>query len=185
MKKLNINKLKVAAYVSLAVAILSAFTTIVGYTNYAGEHKTFTLFDFLGQNGNVFDLFVSYEYIGTIYWDVDIGIIRVFAILAIIAIICAIAGVSMISRQKENRGSVILAIIGFIGTLAPSILILVCVIIFRNDYLGSISCGIYPIVSPIAMIICIIATTQMHRRNLEYKRKMKAVEGYLHKGGDL
>lgn len=185
MEKLKENKLVVASYVSLAIAIFSVFTTIIGYTNESGVHRTFSLRDFLASNGNDFDSFVSWEYTGTVYWNIDIGIIRVFAVIGIIAVVCAIVGVSMVSKQKENAGSFALALIGLLGTMAPSVLILICVVIMRNSYMGTISCGIYPIVSPIAMIVCIIATTQMHRRNIEYRKKLKDAEGLIFRGEDL
>lgn len=185
MKKLKENTLVTAAYISLAVAILSIFTTIIRYTNGSGERKTFTVFDFFASKGNEFDSFVSYEYVGNVLWKINIGAIRIFSIIGIIAVICAIAGVVMISKQKENTGSFVLALIGLFGTMAPSVIILACVVIMRDNYMGTISCGIYPIVSPIAMIICIAATTQMHRRNIEYRKKLKDAEDLIFRGGDL
>lgn len=179
------NGLVILAYASLAVAILSIFTTIVGYTNGGGEKRTFSIFDFMSADGGDFDSFVSSEYMGKVYWDVDATIIKVFAVIGIVAFVCAILGLTMISKQKENKASFLLALIGLIGSAAPSILILICLIVLGGQYQGTIEVGIYPIVSPIAMIICILATTQMHRRNLESQKKMKEVEGLMFKGGDL
>lgn len=185
MGKIKDKNLIIIAYTSLAIAILSVFTTIVGYTNSSGTHRSFSLLDFLSSNGNGFDEFVSYEYTGPVYWYIDISIIRVFVIIGILAVVCAFVGLSLISKQKENSASFILTLLGLIGTMAPAALLLICIVALRNDYLGRISCGIYPIVSPIAMLVCIAASTQMHRRNKEYQRRLKEAEGLIFRGGDL
>lgn len=187
VEKIKENKIMALAYVSLAVSILSAFTTIVGYTNANGEHRNFSLVDFLSPNGNGFDAFVSHEYIGKVYWDIDISIIHVFVVIGIMAFICAAVGLSIISRQKENTLSFALTILGLVGTMAPSVLILICIVALRGDYEGTIHCGIYPIVSPIAMLVCIFATMQTHRRNVEFKRKLDdaMAKGLISRAGDL
>jgi hypothetical protein len=35
------------------------------------------------------------------------------------------------------------------------------------------------------MVVCIIAATQMHRKNVEYRRKLKEADGLIYRGGDL
>lgn len=183
--KLRENKLVAIAYSGLAIAILSVFTTIVGYTNGSGVHRTFTLLDFLAEDGNGFDQFVSYEYVGKVYWNINIDTIRVFAVIGVAAVICAIVGLMLISKQKENTASFVLTVFGLVGTMAPSVLILICLVVLKDQYMGTISCGVYPIVSPIAMIVCIAAATQMHRKNVEYRNKLKEAEGLIFRGGDL
>jgi hypothetical protein len=69
--------------------------------------------------------------------------------------------------------------------MAPSVVIFVCIVALKDNYLGTISCGIYPIVSPIAMIVCLSTTTQMRKRNVEYRKKLKEAEGLIFRGGDL
>lgn len=117
--------------------------------------------------------------------NIDIGIIRIFAIIGIIAVICAIVGLALLSKQKDNTWSFVLTLIGLFGTMAPAILIFICVILLGNDFKGTISAGIYPIVSIIAMIISIIAATQVYRKNKEYNRKLKEADGLIFRGGDL
>lgn len=185
METLKKHKLTILAYISLAVSILSVFTTVIGYTNSEGVHRIFTLVDFLLPNGNGFDSFVSCEYTGYVYMYVDISIIHIFVALGVVAIVCAVVGIYLISNQRENRISFVLTFIGLLGTVAPSVLILSCVILLKENYLGTITCGIYPIVSPIAMAICMYLAGKMHRVNIEYKKKLKAAEGLIFRGEDL
>ena len=185
MKKLKSSWLVILAYASLAISILSIFTTIIGYTNAAGERRTFSLIDFLASGGHDFDAFVTREYTGKILFEVDISIVRIFVVVGIIAIILAILGLALISKQKENIFSFIFTIFGLLGTVAPSLFILFFIVLLGNKYAGTIHCGIYPIVSPIAMAICVFATTQMFIKNIAYKQKVKAAKGLIFNAGDL
>lgn len=185
MKKSKDNKLIILAYTSLIISILSVFTTIVGYTNRNGVHRSFTLLDFLSNNGNGFDSFVSREYVGKIYWVIRMPTIRIFIFIGITAVICAFIGLSLISKQKENKASFILTLLGLLGTMAPALLIFSCIVVLKDNYLGNISFGLYPIVSPIAMLVCIAAATEMHRKNNEYKKKLKEANGLIFRAGDL
>ena len=173
------------SFISLAVSLLSAFTTIIGYKNSKGVYHSFSVFDFISPGGNGFDRFVGNEYVGHVYWNIDISIIRIFVFLGIAAFICAIIGLVRISEQKENQSSFLLAVIGLIFTMAPSVVLLICTVALRGEYLGSIRCGIYPVVCPISMAICIYTTSEMHRKNLIYKKKLKEANGLIFKAGNL
>lgn len=184
MKKIKENKLVVIAYSGLIVAILSTFTTIVGYTNAAGVHKTFTIIDFLGD-AKGFGSFIFGEYTGKEFVTYQPWQLYVLIALGVIAIICAFTGLMKLSKQTDNNMSFALTILGLLITMAPSAILFIEFTILRNQFLGTISCGIYPIVSPIAMIICIAAATKMRRRNIEYRKKLKEAEGLIFRGGDL
>lgn len=183
MKKVKSNTLIAIAYGCLVISLVSLFTTIIGYTNKAGIHKTFSIIDFVSSNE--YDKFVSAEYAGTVYWNIDWSVIRIFAAVGVGSLICAAVGLALISRQKKNIWPFTLTLLGLIGTMAPSVLIFTAVIVLRNEFLGQLNCGIYPILTPIAMIVCIFAATQMHRRNREYIRRLKDAEGLIFPGGDL
>ena len=183
MKKIISDNLVLIAYLCIAVSVVSMFTTIVGYTNSAGHFRSFSLTDF--WNGDDFDVFVSTEYTGKVYLYIDIAFIRVFAVIGVLAVVSAIVGLTILSKQKNNNRSCVLTLFGLVGTMAPSILIFICVIVLGNQFKGMITCGIYPVVSMIAMIICIITATQMYRKNKEYNKKLKAAEGYIFRAGDL
>jgi len=184
MEKVKKNKLVAIAYSGLIISILSAFTTIVGYTNNSGIHRTFSLFDFL-TDAQGFGDFVFKEYMGKAYVQYEPWQLFVLIALGAIAIVCAFVGLMRLSKQTDNQPSFVLTIIGLIATMAPSVIIFICIVALKENYLGTIACGIYPIVSPIAMIACIAAATKMRRRNIEYRKKLKEAEGLIFRGGDL
>lgn len=184
MKKIKENRLVVIAYAGLIIAILSAFTTIVGYTNTAGIHKTFSVINLLAD-AEGFGSFIFDEYIGKAYVTYHPWQLFVLIALGVIAIVCAFTGLMKLSKQTDNKASFALTILGLLITMAPSVILFIEFTVLKNQYLGTISCGIYPIVSPIAMIICIAAATKMRRRNIEYRKKLKEAEGLLFRGGDL
>lgn len=185
MKKMKKDRLIMTAYFGLAVALLSAFTTIIGYTKYWGEHRTFNIVDFLFLNGNGFDSFVSDDYTGQVLWSVNIGTIRVLAVIGIVAIVLAVAGLRLISEQKEDTVSFILTLCGLVLTMLPALVILICVFVVRDNYIGEISCGIYPFAAPAAMVVCIIAATRKHLDNLKYKARQEEAKGLIYKAGDI
>lgn len=185
MEKFKENKLVAIAYSGLAIAILSAFTTIVSYTNSSGVHRSFSLINFLAEDASGFGPFVFAEYKGEAYMTYENWQPFFLIALGTIAIACAFIGLVHLSKQTDNKLSFVLTILGLIGTMAPSLIIFICIIALKDNYLGTISCGIYPIVSPIAMIVCIAAAAKMRRRNVEYRKKLKEAEGLIFRGGDL
>lgn len=184
MEKKKENKLTTIAYSGLAVAILSAFTTIVGYTNSSGVHRSFSLIDFL-SDAQGFGSFVFNEYRGKVFVQYEPWQLFVLIALGAAAIVCSFMGLKKLSKQTDNETSFALTIMGLIGTMAPSVIIFILIVALKDNYMGTISCGIYPIVSPIAMIVCLYATTQMRKRNIEYRKKLKEAEGLIFRGGDL
>ena len=184
MGKLKENKLVAVAYSTLAIAVLSAFTTIVSYTNGSGVHRSFSLIDFL-SDAEGFGYFVFNEYLGKSYVKYKSWQLFLLIALGTAAIACAFVGLKRLSKQTDNQTSFILTILGLVGTMAPSVIIFICIVALKENYLGTISCGIYPIVSPIAMIVCIAAAAKMRRRNVEYRRKLKEADGLIFRGGDL
>lgn len=184
MRKIKENKLVAIAYSGLIIAILSAFTTIVGYTNVAGVHKTFSLIDFL-VDAKELGSFVFHEFTGESLVNYHPWQLFVLIALGTVAIVFAFAGLLKLSKQTDNKTSYILTMIGLLITMAPSVVLFIEFTLLKDRYLGTVSCGIYPIVSPIAMIICIAAATKMRRRNIEYRKKLKEAEGLIFRGGDL
>lgn len=183
MKKIKVNTLVIVAYLCLLVSILSLFTTIIGYRNGDGEYRSFSVLDFIFTGE--FDQFVTVEYMGTIYMELDGMLITCLAALGIIALSCAVVGIAILSKQGKNTWPFVMTLIGLVGTMVPSILIIIFVTILNKNYLGTLSCGIYPVITPIAMIISMLAATQMHRRNREYVKRLRAARGLISPGGDL
>lgn len=183
MERLKDKLLIIGAYMCLAVSILSLFTTIIGYKNGNGEYKAFSVLDLVSSGE--FEEFVGSEYTGTVYIAIQGTVLHIFVVVGIAAIFCVVIGLATLSSQKKNVWPFIMTLIGLIGTMVPSILILVFVLALNNNYIGTLSCGVYPIITPIAMIISIIASTQMFRRNRAYVKKLKAAEGLIFHGGNL
>lgn len=183
-EKIEKNRLVIIAYSSLAVAVLSAFTTIVEYTNSRGAHRAFSLLDFL-TDAQGFGAFVFTEYRGKVYVQYEPWQLYVLIVLGALAIACALVGLMRLSKQTDNQISFVLTVIGLIGTMIPAVVIFICIVALKENYLGTIACGIYPIVSPIAMIACIAVVTKMRKRNIEYRKKLKEAEGLIFRGGDL
>ncbi|SDZ95503.1 hypothetical protein SAMN05216349_10317 [Oribacterium sp. KHPX15] len=183
-KKIKGDKLTIVAYTGLVIAVLSAFTTIVGYTNRDGVHRTFTIIDFL-KDANGFGSFVFNEYTGKGLVVFAPWQLYVLIALGTVAIICSFIGLMKLSKQTDNRASYALTILGLIGTMAPSVVLFIEIFMLKSKYLGEISCGIYPIVSPIAMIVCIAAAVKMRRRNNQFRKKFKEAEGLIYRGGNL
>lgn len=183
-KRVLENKLVAIAYSGLLISILSAFTTIIGYTNKMGQHHAFSLLDFL-SDADLIGSFVFKEYTGTVYVQFEGEKVLLLVFLGAVAIFCAFSGLNRLSKQTDNTISFVLTLFGLIGTMIPSLAILFLVAALKDYYLGAISYGIYPIVSPIAMIVCIAAATQMRRKNNEYREKLKETEGLMFMGGDL
>ena len=183
MKALKGNLLAIIACLGIIISIISAFTTIIGYRNGFGEYKSFSVIDFF--NTNEFESFVMKEYTGEVYVNLNISDVRKFAFIGIVAIVCAFCGLALLSQQKSNLLSFILTIMGLIGTMTPAVAIVICIILLRNNYIGQITCGIYPVVSIFTMIISILASTKMYRNNKKYMKKLNAAKDLFYKAGDL
>ena len=104
MEKIKENKLVAIAYSGLIISILSAFTTIVGYTNSAGVHKTFSLLDFL-SDAEGFGSFVFNEYRGKVLVHYETWQLFILILLGAAAIICAFVGLMRLSKQTDNQTS--------------------------------------------------------------------------------
>lgn len=102
MKKIKENRLVVIAYAGLIIAILSAFTTIVGYTNTASIHKTFSVINLLAD-AEGFGSFIFDEYIGKAYVIYHPWQLLVLIALGVIAIVCAFTGLIKLSKQTDNK----------------------------------------------------------------------------------
>lgn len=187
------------AYIGLTVSLISAFLPVIRYKStyefnpncFNARHgfesyESYSVIEILSD----FDYFrktVLDEYNPEAEFNMEIGVwqIVIISLVGVAAIVFAIIGLRLVSKQKENVFSFILTLFALLLTMVPSVLIFSCVFLFRDEYLGEIRCGAYPIISPIAMIICIIAVTQVHRRNVMYKKKAKEAQGLIFRGGNL
>ena len=187
--KIKDNILIYLSFFSLFISIISFFLPVINYQfeDVIGYKIRFHGYDFfIDDNRKIFEKYImNREYIGPIYWDINEKTIYIFALFGVLSIIISFVGVALISKQKDNTISFILTLIGFIGTISPAILIIVCVLFLHNNFKGEISCGIYTVVAPIAMLICLYAATKAHFKNMKMKRYKRDAKGLIFYGGDL
>lgn len=166
-----------AAVISLAVSIASAFTTVLSYVTPEGDYYTFNIIDLL--KGKDFTRIVLIWYEGTVYWEIDTFWVSVFSIISILSLVLAIAGLVTLRQQRPNTWQFSMTIAALIGTALPALLILAAVLIFGENFPGILRCGIYPIISPIATLISVLAVHRKRNIVLEERRKELESKGKL------
>lgn len=125
------------------------------------------------------------EYKGDHFLTIDNIVATILGVVAFLAIVAALVGVITMSRQRPNRWQFVLALVGIIGTTIPSLLIFVLLALSVNSFPGTFVPGIYPILTPITMVLCLLLVTSRHRRTQEELRAMEASRGLIYRGGDL
>ena len=116
---------------------------------------------------------------------VDSIVAVILATTAVLAIVAAFVGVVTMSLQRPNTWQFVLALIGIIGTAIPSMLVFLAVILSKNYFPGSFSFGVYPVITPIAMALCMITVTKKHKKTQEEIRAAEKAKGLILPGGDL
>ena len=160
---------------------MTVCVTVLTYTFKNGASIAFNVLNFLKPE----ELFqILAEYTGT-YVDFQEGFVIFLAVLAILAIAAAFLGVITMSVQRPNYWQFVLAIVGLIGTLIPSLLIYLAVILSINYFPGTFTLGVYPIITPIAMGICIFMVTRKHKRTQAQIEAERKAAQYWSIGGDL
>lgn len=167
----------------LTVSVLSLFTTVVAYTDIHGIVTTYNVIDLLGYKD--FAEQVMFHYTGTLFLSVQDSMVIVITAIGVAAILLALVGVVTMSLQRRNRWPFVLALLGIVGTAIPSLTILGATLLSRDYFNGTISGGIYPIVTPIAMVVCLITVTRKRKRTLEELLAAERAEGLIRRAGDL
>ena len=166
----------------IIASIASVFLPVLTYTYPNGQVKNFTIFGFI-EPIELSKILSSYS--GSFYVNVDQTIATVLAICAVLAIVAAFVGVITMFLQHPNTWQFVLALAGIIGTSIPSVLIFLAVILSKNYFPGSFSFGVYPIITPIAMVMCMITVTKKHKRTQAELRAAEKAKGLIRPGGDL
>ena len=89
------------------------------------------------------------------------------------------------SRQRPNKGSFVLSLVGIIGTAIPSIIVMIAAPVSRQYLPGFFQVGVYPIITPIAMALCIVTVTRKHKKTQAEIQAAEKAKGLLRPGGDL
>lgn len=165
-----------AAAVSLAISILSAFTSIISYKFY-GLKCSYNIVDLL--EGDEFTETVLASYNGPVYWNMGTLEVSVLSVISILSLLLAFIGLITLRQQRPNLWQFRMTTIGLIGTAVPALIILAGVFYFKDYFPGKIMCGIYPILSPLATLVSVVAVHRKKnlvqeeiRKELEYSRIM-------------
>lgn len=167
----------------IAVSLLSLFLPIFQY-DLGTMSKKFNIIDLVNGNSD-FNYYVITQYSGPVIWNIKPETVSILSVIAIAALICAVVGLITLRAQRPNTKNFVLTIIGMIGILLPSVTAIVCVVGLGKYYNGSLSLGIAPIISPIAIFISVGAVIRRKNKVAEELRKEVEKKGLIQKAGDL
>ena len=159
------------------------FAPIIVFVDDYRKQFTYNIIDFLIYKQ--FAQKVMANYTGEWFRNIEDSRIIVLAIIGIVAILFAVIGIFSMSLQRRNRWPFVMALLGLIGTAIPSLTIIAAVFASKQYFNGTIWCGIYPLLTPVAMIICLITVTWKRKRTIDEIKAAKQAEGLIHPAGDL
>ena len=167
----------------IVASITSVFLPVLTYIYPNGRKVAFNLFGFTEPSQDLLDILASYNgpyemYIPEIW-------LTILAVLAVLAIIAAFVGVITMSLQRPNTWQFVLALVGIIGTAIPAIIVIIAAPVSQQFLPGIFRFGVYPIITPIAMVMCMITVTKKHKRTQAELRAAEKAKGLIRPGGDL
>lgn len=166
----------------IVVSIFSLFIGVISYTSPNGTKTTYALQDLI--NGERFSKEVLYQYTGSFRLTIGDWVLTLLCALAAAAILFALIGILIMSKQKPVRWPFVMTVIGSVGTAIPSVAILVASLISASDFPGKITPGFYPILTPMAVVLCLAIVIKERKRIKQANRDIEK-NAYLHPGGDL
>lgn len=164
-------------------SVASVFLPVLTYIYPSGKKAGFDVLDFAEPSQEFLDILATYN--GPYQTYVDSAWLTVLAVLAVLAIIAAFVGVITMSLQRPNTWQFVLALIGIIGTMIPAVLVMIAAPISQQFFPGTFQFGVYPIITPVAMVLCMITVTQKHRKTQAEIRAAEKAKGLIRRGGDL
>ena len=167
----------------IVVSILSLFTSVVAYTTGSGSHFSYSIIDLI-RNDEFTDQ-VLWDYYGPILWNISGPTVTILSIIAILGIICAVVGLITLRAQRPNTWQFRLTVAGLIATAFPSLLIILGVLVLGRNFGGTLSCGIAPILTPVAMAISVYVVIRRKNTVQEQLQKELEAKGLIQRGGDL
>lgn len=172
------------ALTALALSVASLFLPILKYTTSGGTKYSFTLPDLLLGN-EAYESVVMEQYDGPVILELNSRAAAILGALAVLAFVCALVGLFSLRAQRPKTRQFILTIVGLVGVSIPSLLLIVCVLGFQNYYSGVIQFGIAPILSPLAIVLCLVAVCYRQSHVSKRLRKEAEASGLIHQAGDL
>lgn len=167
--------------ICLIASVASVFLPVLTYEHPTGEEVSLNIFSFI-EPVELSEILSTYS--GT-FVKVDSIVAVILAIAAVLAIVAAFVGVVTMSLQHPNTWQFVLALIGIIGTAIPSVLVFLVVILSKNYFPGNFRFGVYPVITPIAMVLCMITVTKKHKKTQAEIRAAEKAKGLIRRGGDL
>jgi len=167
----------------LIASILLLFTSIISY-EMSGSVYRFNIIDLIFVSDSFRDVILQ-QYQGPLVLDVPAATVSVLAVIAVGSMICSVTGLITLRAQRPNTRQFILTIIGLVGVSIPSLVVIVCVAFFGEYYTGTLRCGIAPIITPIVMVISILAVIRRRNKVLEQMRAEMEAKGMIRQAGDM
>ena len=167
------------------VSIVSLFLPIFKWSKGSNSPAlSFNIIDLIRQDAD-FNKYVLNNYTGPIVWNISSGMVVILSLVMIAALVCAVVGLVTLRVQRPNTANFVLTIIGLIGIMIPSVTAIICVAVFGKYFNGDLSIGIAPILSPIAILICIGAVIRRKNKAAEELQAEVLQKGLMRSGGDL
>ena len=167
----------------IVASVASVFLPVLTYIYPNGQTVAFNLFSFTEPSQDLLDILASYN--GPYEMYIDKIWLTILAVLAVLAIIAAFIGVITMSLQRPNTWQFVLALVGIIGTAIPAIIVIIAAPVSQQFLPGTFQFGVYPIITPIAMVMCMITVTKKHKRTQAELRAAEKAKGLIRPGGDL
>ncbi len=175
----------------IVASVLSLFLPVLVYeTDCPCCHRcpgtysaSFNIISFAAQSLELQDILADYS--GPLHMNIDRVWLTLLAILAVLAIVAALVGVCTMSLQRPNKWQFIMALGGIIGTAIPAFIVLLAVVLSQEYFPGTFRCGVYPIVTPVAMVMCMLTVTKKHKRTQEEILAAERAKDLIRPGGDL
>lgn len=182
MKKKNILWL-LPVLICIIASVASVFLPVLTYRYPTGQREVFNIVDFVEPSLEFVRILSSYDGPNEVY--INKAWLTVLAVLAVLAIVAAFVGVITMSLQRPNTWQFVLALVGIIGTAIPALLIIIAAPVSQQYMPGTFQIGVYPIITPIAMVLCMITVTKKHRKTQAEIRAAEKAKGLIRRAGDL
>lgn len=167
----------------IVASVASVFLPVLTYVYPNGKKVAFNLLNFTEPSPELVDILSSYNGRFAVY--IDRIWLTVLAVLAVMAIVAAFVGVITMSTQRPNKWQFVLALAGLIGTAIPALLVMIAVPISHQILPGAFRVGVYPIITPIAMAMCMVTVTRKHKRTQAEIQAAEKAKDLIRPGGDL
>lgn len=168
----------------VGISILSLFFSIITYRGTYGVKYSFSIVDLLIHTEKFEDQVLN-QYNGPVVWDITGTITVALVVIAVFGILCSIIGLFTLRAQRPNTWQFILTITGLICVAVPSVVLIVCVVGYGKYYHGTLGFGVAPIITPIAMVLCIATVIRRKNRVAEELRRELEAKGLIRRAGDL